>query len=64
MEKRLKKLDDRNWKKKRRSLVKNYQGSLWSNQYTDRKEKGMKRRERRDGKKIGIDGKVPQDKEP
>jgi len=25
----------------------------------DRKEKGMKRKERKDGKKIGIDGKVP-----
>jgi len=28
----------------------------------DRKEKGMKRKERKDGKKIGIDGKVPWDK--
>jgi len=25
----------------------------------DGKEKGMKRKERKDGKKIGIDGKVP-----
>jgi len=30
----------------------------------DGKEKGMKRKERKDGKKIGIDGKVPQDKKP
>jgi len=28
IEKRLKKLDDKNWKKKRRNSVKNYQGSL------------------------------------
>ena len=30
MEKKLKKLDNRNWKK-RKSLVENYQRSLWSN---------------------------------
>jgi len=30
----------------------------------DREEKDIKRRGRRDGKKIGIDERVPQDKEP
>ena len=63
MEKKLKKLDNRNWKK-RKSLVENYQRSLWSNQYTNRKEKGTKRREKKDRKKIEIDRKVPWNKEP
>jgi len=30
----------------------------------DEKEKGMRRRGRRDGKKIGTDGKVPWDEKP
>ena len=64
MEKRPKKLDNRNWKKKRRNSVKNYQESLQPNQYIDGEEKDMKRRGRRDGKKIGTDERVPQDKEP
>ena len=64
MEKRPKKLGNRNWKKKRRNSVKNYQESLQPNQYMDREEKDIKRRGRRDGKKIGIDERVPQDKEP
>ena len=62
MEKKLKKLDNRNWKK-RRSLVENYQRSLWPNQYIDGEEKGPKRREKKDGKKIRIDRKVSWDKE-
>ena len=62
MEKRLKKLSDRNWK--RRNLVENYQGSLQPNQYIDGEEKDIRRKERRDGKKIGTDERVPQDKEP
>ena len=64
MEKRPKKLDNRNWKKKRRNSVKNYQESLQPNQYIDGEEKDMKRRGRRDGKKIGTDERVSQDKEP
>ena len=64
MEKRPKKLDNRNWKKKRRNSVKNYQGSLQPNQYIDGEEKGIRKRGRRDGKKIGTDGKVPWDEEP
>ena len=64
MEKRPKKLDNRNWKKKRRNSVENYQGSLQPNQYMDEKEKGMRERGRRDRKKIEINGKVPQDEKP
>ena len=62
MEKRLKKLSDRNWK--RRNLVENYQGSLQPNQYIDGEEKDIRRKERRDGKKIGTDRKVSWDKKP
>ena len=62
MEKRPKKLDNRNWKKKRRNSVKNYQESLQPNQYMNREEKGMRRRGRRDRKKIGIDRKIPWNK--
>jgi len=29
----------------------------------DREEKDMKKKEKRDGMKIGIDGKIPQDEE-
>ena len=62
MEKRPKKLGNRNWKKKRRNSVENYQGSLQPNQYMDGEKKGMRRKGKRDEKKIGTDGKVPQDK--
>ena len=64
MEKRPKKLGNRNQKKKRRNSLENYQGSLQPNQYMDGEEKGIRRRGRKDRKKIGIDGKVPQNKEP
>jgi len=63
MGKRQKNLGDRSWKKKRRNSVENYQENLWLNYYIDRGEKDMKRKERRDGTKIGIDGKIPRDEE-
>ena len=64
MGKKLKTSGNRNQKKKKRSLVKNYQGNLWPNQYMDGEEKGTKGKERGDRKKIGIGGKVPWDKKP
>ena len=64
MEKRLKTSGNRNQKKKKRSLVENYQGNLQPNQYMDRKEKDTKGKERGDGKKIGIGRKVSWDKKP
>jgi len=63
MGKRQKNLGDRSWKKKRRNLVGNYQENLRLNYYMDRGEKDMKGKERRDGTRIGIDGKIPRDKE-
>ena len=56
-EKRQKNLDDRSRKKKKRNFAGNYQGNLQPNYYMDREEKDMKRKERRDGMRIGIDGK-------
>jgi len=61
--KRQKNLGDRSWKKKRRNLVENYQENLRLNYYIDRGERNMKGKEKRDGTKIGIDGKIPRDKE-
>ena len=63
MGKRQKNLGDRSWKKKRRNLAGNYQENSWLNYYTDGGEKDMKRKEKRDGMRIGINGKIPQDKE-
>jgi len=63
MGKRQKNLGDRSWKKKRRNLARNYQGNLQLNYYTVGGGKDMKKKERRGGKRIGIDGKIPQDKE-
>ena len=63
MGKRQKNLGDRSWKKKRRNLVKNYQENLWLNYYTVGGEKDMKEKEKRDGMKTGIDGKIPRDEE-
>jgi len=63
MGKRQKNLGDRSWKKKRRNLVENYQENLRLNYYMDRGERNMKGKEKRDGMKIGIDGKIPQDEE-
>jgi len=63
MGKRQKNLDNRSWRKKRRNLTENYQGSLQQNYYTDGRKEDMKGRERRDGTKIRVDGKIPQDEE-
>jgi len=61
--KRQKNLGDRSWKKKRRNLVENYQGNLWLNYYMDGEEEDMKGKERRDGTRTGINGKIPRDEE-
>ena len=50
-------LGNRSWKKKRRNFAGNYQGNLWPNYYTDGGEKDMKRKERGDRTRIGINGK-------
>jgi len=63
MGKRQKNSDDRSRKKKKKNLVRNYLGNLWKNYYMNREGKGTKGRERRDGMKIGVDGRIPQDKE-
>jgi len=63
MGKRQKNLGDRSWKKKRRNLARNYQGSSQLNYYTVRGEEDMKGKERRGGTRIGVDGKIPQDEE-
>jgi len=60
--KRQKNLGDKSWKKKRRNLVENYQENLWLNYYMDGGEEDTKGKERRDGTKIGINGKIPRDK--
>jgi len=57
--KRQKNLGDRSWKKKKRNLAENYRGSLWQNYYMGGAKGDTKGRERRDGTKIGIDGKIP-----
>jgi len=63
MGKRQKNLGDRSWKKKKRNLAENYQESVQQNYYTDRGKEDTKERERRDGMKIGVDRKIPQDEE-
>ena len=63
MGKRQKNLGNRSWKKKRRNFARNYQGNLWPNYYMGRGEKDMKKKERGDGMRIGIDGKIPWDEE-
>jgi len=55
--KRQKNLGDRSWKKKKRNFARNYQGNLWPNYYIDGGEKDMKKKERGDGTRIGIDRK-------
>jgi len=52
----------RSRKKKRRSLVMDYLGNSQQNYYMDKGEKNMKKREKKDGMKIGVDGKISQDK--
>jgi len=63
MGKRQKNLGNRSWKKKRRNLARNYQENLQLNYYTVEGEKDMKGKERRGGTRIGVDGKIPWNKE-
>jgi len=62
MGKRQKNLDNRSWKKKRRNLAGNYQGNLQLNYYMVGGGKDIKKKERRGGMRIGINGKIPWDK--
>ena len=61
--KRQKNLGDRSWKKKKRNLAKSYLGSLRQGYYMDGAKGDTKERERRDGMRIGVDGKIPWDEE-
>jgi len=63
MGKRQKNLGDRSWKKKRRNLAGNYQGNLQLNYYMVGEGKDMRKKEKRDGMRIEIDGKIPWNKE-
>ena len=63
MGKRLKNSGNRSRKKKRRNLVENYQGSLWQNYYTVRRKGNMREKGKRGGTRIGVDRKIPQNKE-
>ena len=62
--KRQKNSGNRSRKKKKKNLARNYLENLQQNYYTNRKEKGMKERERSDGTKIGVDERIPWDEEP
>ena len=62
--KRQKNSGNRSRKKKKKNLARNYLGNLQQNYYTNRKEKGIKERERRDGTKIEVDERIPWDEEP
>jgi len=59
-----KELRQQKQEEKKKNLVGNYLGNLWQNYYMDGKGKGIKGRERRDGMKIGINGRIPWDKKP
>jgi len=59
MGKRLKNSGNRNRKKKRRNLVGNYLGNLQSNYSIDGDKKDMRRKGKKDKRKIGVDGKIP-----
>ena len=63
MGKRPKNSGNRSRRKKRRNLVGNHLGSLQQNYYTNGGRKDMREKERKDGMKIGVDGKIPQDEE-
>ena len=63
MGKRQKNLGDRSWRKKKRNLTENYQGSLQQNYCMDGGKEDTKGRERKDETKIGGDGKITRDKE-
>jgi len=63
MGKRQKNSGDRNKKKKRRNLAENYQGSSWQNYYIGEKKGGTKGKEKKDGMRIGTNGKIPRDEE-
>jgi len=63
MRKRLKNSGNKNKKKKRRNLVRNYLGNLWPKYFTNGDKKDMRRKEKRNRRKIGVDRKIPQNKE-
>jgi len=61
--KRQKNLSDRSWKKKRRNLAENYLGSLRQNCYMGGAKGDTKKRERKNGTRIGTDRKISWDEE-
>jgi len=58
-----KRYDNRKKKRIKRYSQKNYQKGLWQKHYRDDLTKSMKDKEKKDRKKTGDDGKIPQDKE-
>ena len=63
MRKRLKNSGDRNRKKKRRNLARKYLGNLQPNYFMDGDKKGMRRKGKKNRRKIGVNRKIPWDKE-
>jgi len=63
MRKRLKNSGNRNRKKKRRNLVRNYLGNLWPKYFINGNKKGMRRKRKRIRRKIEVNGKIPWNKE-
>jgi len=62
MEKRPKNSGDKSRKKKRRNLIGNYQGNSQQNYYMAGEREDTRKKEKKDGTRIGIDGKIPRDK--
>jgi len=57
--KRSKNSGDRNRKKKRKNLVGNYLGNLQPNYSMDGNKKGMRRKGKKDERKIEVNRKIP-----
>ena len=60
--KRSKNSGNRNRKRKRKNLVGNYLGNLQPNYSMDGDKKGMRRKGKKDERKIEVNGKIPWDK--
>ena len=54
---------NRNWKKRKRNLVRNYLGSSWQNCYTVGKKESTKEKGKRGRTRTGVNGKIPWNKE-
>jgi len=62
MGKRLKNSGNRNRKKKRRNLARKYLGNLQPNYFMDGDKKGMRRKGKKNRRKIGVNRKIPWNK--